>query len=1029
MVPETRSKRGVLVVGGGVAGMHASLILAEAKVRVYLVDSAPTVGGHFNLLDTMFPSRGCGICNMSPRGPAYCPVFEVGRRPEIRIMVNTAVTSVSGDAGEFLARVATRPEFVKRDECDSCGECEKVCPVSVRVPPGSGMNDRKAIYRPGHRAVPGGFALDEAACTKCGKCVDACPRGAIDLFATGTATSLEVGAIIVAPGMSPCDPRTRPEYSYGPGRDVITGLELERLMSASGPTGGRLVRPSNGQVPGSVAFVQCVGSRDRSRGNPYCSSVCCMYALKEAMSVKELLPGATVKVFHVDVRAQGKGFEEYYARARSLGVEFQNCRVSAVEDEGGHLSISGESSRGVERKNFDLVVLSTGFVPPDLGGLAQALGIDLGPFGFVGCLPQARSRVRTSRSGVFVCGGAAEPQDIPTAIMWAGACALQALRVVGPGADVSDQRAGDGDRGGPDEAARDIAGLDGGTPNAAPPKIGVFVCRCGPSTGGLRLGDVAEAALSMDGVVVAGEIADLCRERGIEALRKEVLAGGVNRVVIAACSPRDILDLVESGLSDSGAWRGLVEIANIREQCAWAHDDREAATKKARDLVAMAVEQARLARPLGEQARPIPPGAVVMGGGIAGMQAACCLADLGHQVHLVEREPHLGGRARRIARTLDGTDVQDALRRLEEQVRAHSRIDVHASCRVADVSREAGGFRVRVACSGEGGTAQENGSDILCGAVVVATGGAEADIPAAFRARGSPRVMTQTELEETLIRAQAIPDDVHSVVMIQCAGSRDEERPYCSKVCCSQAIKNALSIKAARPDVEVFVLHRDVRVSGLNEIFYEQAREEGVVFVRYPEHAPPELMQGSAGGAHVVQVHDESLGEVLRVPADLVVLSVGVEGSADPELAQALCVPVDRHGFFTEANLKARPVDFLVPGVYVCGLARAPGFVSDALISAEAAAARAGAYLSAREARAVANLSCVRTRRCVGCGVCVDVCPFDARSIDDEAKVARVDEFLCRGCGACQVACPSGAAEHAGFEARRIMSALDVAFG
>lgn len=1063
MVPETHGKRAVLVVGGGVAGMHAALILAEAGVQVYLVDSAPTVGGLFNLLDKTFPTHSCGICHMSPRNPAHCPVIEVGRHSGIHLMVNSTVTDVSGDVGEFFVRVAMRGEFVRKDLCDSCGECEKVCPVVVRVPAFSGLEDRKAIYRPGHRAVPGGFALDEAACTKCGECVGACPRGAIDLSAKGTTTELQVGAIIVSSGMDVRDPRVRPEYSYNPGKNVITGLELERIMSASGPTGGRLARPSDGKVPRRIAFIQCVGSRDRSCGNPYCSSVCCMYALKEAMSVKARVPDAKVKVFYMDIRAMGKGFEEYHRRAKSMGVEFGNCRVSGVEESNGVIQVSGEFGGVVAREEFDLVVLSTGFIPgADTRRLADMLGVEIGPFGFIQPLLQGRSRVKTSRPGIFVCGGAAEPQDIPTSVMWAGACALQALRAAGPEVDGDEWLASqeavskEAISAQPRQRGPDCSTEPSCAAGAEDARIGIFVCKCDSPMPWLRLDRVVEAAKALDGVALVREIPGLCRSLALESLRAEVAASDINRVVVAACSPRDILHLVERELSGSGTWRGLVEVANIREQCAWVHQDGEAATRKAQDLVAMAVEQVRLARPIREQARAIPSSAVVIGGGPAGMQAASSLADLGYEVHLVEKDSSLGGRARRIVSALDGADVQGVLRKLEERIRSDSRITIHTASRITGISREGGGFRVSIMrsrgayhssggenCAANQAEAEAPGAPgaldrdragggehlvIDCGAIILATGGVEAPVPSSLRAPDPSRIMTQTELEARLSLARGFPYDVESVVMMQCAGSRDDKRPYCSKVCCAQAIKNALHIKAAHPNTEVYVLHRDIRVPGMSEVFYEKAREMGVVFIRHPEDVQPKVVQADSAGRQAVEVYDENLGEVLRVPADLVVLSTGVEGAADPELARGLRVPFDSYGFFTEANTKVGPVDFLVPGVYVCGLARAPGFVQDALISAEAAAARAGAYLFAKEARTVANLSRVREKRCSGCGVCVDVCPYDARSIDEEARVARVDEFLCRGCGVCQVACPSGASEHIGFETKRILSGLDVAF-
>jgi heterodisulfide reductase subunit A len=1058
--------------------MHASLILAEAGVHVYLVDSSATVGGLWNLLDKTFPTHSCGICHMSTKNPAYCPVIEVARHPRVTLMVNSLVEEVLGDIGDFRVRVSTRPEFVKSALCDGCGECERACPVEVRLPRHLGLDDRKAIVRPGGRAVLGGYAVDEEACTRCGECARACPRGAINLAAEGTETTLAVGAIIVCSGAAMCDPSVRPEYMYGLSKNVMTGLEFERVSAAALLSNEGLLRPGDGARPDRIAFIQCVGSRDRSRASPYCSSVCCMYAVKEAIIAKTLVPEASVKVFYTDVRALGKGYEEYYVRAKALGVEFENCRVSSVEDNEGALEVRAESGGVVRRDSFDLVVLSNGFVPAgSLISIGAVLGLERDEFGFVRPLSQGRSRVTTSRPGVYVCGGAAGPQDIPTSVLWSGACALQALRAVGPEADWDEwpalrldageqtDRPGGGraaDLGSEATVQNQVSTATQVAPASAAgeTRVGVFVCECEASLGSVdpaRLVHVLSGEPMPDVVVVKG-IPPVCKREGVEALAREAASHRVNRVVVAACSPRRVQDLIGGRLSQAGVEHGMVEVANIREQCGWVHDHPGKAERKARDLVAMAVASVRMATVLVERARPVPAGAVVIGGGPAGMHAAACLADLGHHVHLVEKDEILGGRARALARTLDGTDVRELLEKLEERVRSDNRITVHTSSRVASVHRRDGGFSVSIVrnrdsggaeperladdlrCTGEGsgfrggrgGCAEEGGAAIACGAVVVATGGREAPGPASLPPPDGARVLTQTELEARLWPSLDIPGAIRSVVMIQCAGSRDETRPYCSQVCCSQAIKNAIRLKEERPDVEVYVLHRDVRVPGAWEAFYERAREMGVVFVRHHDDAPPRVVNDGdepGGSALAVEVLDDILGETIIIPADLVVLSTGAVGAADRDLAMALGVPVDGHGFLTEANVKVQPVDTCVPGVYVCGLARAPGFLSDALVSAEAAAARAGVCLASREERTVGNVSRVRARRCSGCGVCVAVCAHGARSLDEETRRAVVDEFLCRGCGACQAACPSGAASHAGFETERVMSALDAALG
>lgn len=1011
------SDSAVLVVGGGIAGMHASLILAEAGVKVFLVDSSPTCGGLFSLLDRTFPTASCAVCRMAISEQAYCPMIEVFRHPLITLMTDSCIKSVQGQRGDFTVTVTQKGEHIIRALCDSCGKCEAVCPINVDVASHTGMLPHKAIYRPGHRSLPGVFALDEEFCDRCGKCQAVCPRNAVDLDAKPRDVEVRATAIIASPGLGHYDPMTRVEYGYGRTKNVITCLELERLISPQGPTGGRLIRPSDRRIPQRIAFVQCVGSRDRAGETQYCSAVCCMYAVKDAMRLKELMPDAVVKVFYIDIRACGKGFEEYYEKARGLGVEFVQSRVSSIEPGDDHVYIPVETGGTVLIEEFDLAVLSTGFSPPEgIDELSQALGIEKGLFGYLGSDVTGLSPVTTGKEGIYVCGAAVEPQDIPTAIMWSGACAFHALK--------------DAVRALPKPMPEPLEPRGKETVERDAERIGVFVCRCGVSMDSLDIGKIVEWAKEQDQVVSALEIPDMCTQSGIESLKACIQQDRIENVVLAACSPRDAALAFEDKLKEVGIEKGLMEVANIREQCAWVHRDDALATEKALDLLAISIEQARHGKPLAKKTRPVLEGALVVGGGIAGMRAAKALAELGHRVHLVEKEPVLGGRAGSMARSLSGMDVKVLVSALKREVSQDPLIEVHVSSKVSHISRVDGGFRVRI--ENEEAGSKSLGAAITCGAVILATGGNEAEVPKAFKHGIMKEVVTQTEFEACLNQAGFIFKDfenhIRSVVMIQCAGSRNEEKPYCSRVCCLQALKNAISVKTHRPETEVYVLYRDIRASGFSELFYEQARDMGVVFIRYPEDAVPEVLPGDDGQSVVVETYDEGLGEFLCIPADIVVLSVGVEGSGDPDLAFALGIDCDPHGFYTEANIKARPTDFLAPGVYMCGTARAPIPVREVLISAEAAAARAAVRLERGEEHSKENTSTVRTRLCRGCGVCVEVCPYDARSLDEESRVAVVDEFRCQGCGACQVACPGGATAHLGFEAKKLMSALDAAF-
>ena len=1044
-MPEAGRRRdtgAVLIVGGGVAGMHASLILAEAGVRVFLVDSSPACGGLVTLLDRTFPTPNCGVCNMAIPGQAYCPMIEVSRHPLISVMTNSRVKNVRGKAGDFTVAIERKPEYVNQGFCDSCGRCEEVCPVEVDMPAYTGMPPRKAIYRPSHRSLPSEFVLDDSSCDRCGVCVEVCPTGAIDLDAEPREVEARVNAVIASPGLGHYDPAARCEYGYGRTERVITGLELERLLSPSGPTGGRLVLGSDCRTPQSIAFIQCIGSRDRARGSPYCSAVCCMYAIKEAIKVKESVPDAVVKVFYIDIRACGKGFEEYYEKAKSLGVEFVQCRVSCVEPVGEHVLVHAETDGEVSGEEFDLAVLSTGFTPPDgLDELSEALGIKKGLFGYLHSDAAGFSPVTTDREGIYVSGGGVEPQDIPTAIMWSGSCAFYALK---------DALTAANDR---PVCTEEVSKISVPTPQVstgevekngeADVRIGVFVCTCKSSMDSIDLDKIVSWAKEQDHIVTAITIPDMCDGQGIEGLLSSIRENILDRVVIAGCSRRDVALFLEKHLYEAGIKPGLWEVANIREQCAWPHMDDEDATEKAMGLVAIAIEQIYNGKPLARKERPIPEGALVIGGGIAGMRAAKALSDLGHKVTLVEKAHVLGGRARSVKRSLSGIDLVSLVNKLRDEVAEDPLIRVCLSSEVSSVCRVDGGFvaRIRALDGHFNAHSEPSEDDIRCGAVILATGGIEAEPPKALARQVASGVITQTKFERKLDvldlkleGPEGFGDGIGSVVMIQCAGSRDDERPHCSRVCCLQALKNAIYAKKLSPETEVYVLYRDIRAPGFLELFYEEARELGVVFIRYPENRMPRVFPGGAGSSCnndrelSVEVYDAGLDELLHIPADLVVLSVGVLGSPDANLASELGIPVDSQGFYTEADIKVRPNEFLVPGVYMCGTARAPATVVEALLSAEAAAARAAVRLARGAECSRDNTSDVRVRFCKGCGICVEVCTYGARSLDEGRSIALVDEFLCQGCGACQVACPGGAAVLRGFEPVKLLSALDVAF-
>jgi heterodisulfide reductase subunit A-like polyferredoxin len=826
-------------------------------------------------------------------------------------------------------------------------------------------------------------------CIECGDCVRRCDQGAIDLRQQDRRVDVHVGAVVLSPGYTSFDAGGKPQLGYGRFRNVITAPEFERILSASGPYGGKVLRPSDQKPPQRIAFLQCVGSRERDRD--YCSSVCCMYATKEALIAKEHAgEDLQCDIFFMDLRAYGKGFEAYYERAKAQGVNYIRCRPPVVEEAaGGNLAIQyiGEGERK-ERREYDLVVLSTGLLPPNRAALlAEGLGIELNEFGF--CRTSAFAPAESSRPGVFVAGPFAEPKDIPETVMHASAAAAKALALLKDSKGSLITRK---------EYPPEIP-VDG-----QPPRIGVFVCHCGTNIAGVvDVARVAEYAATLPNVVCAEHDMYACSNDTQERIKQQVREHGLNRVIVASCSPRTHEALFRNTCREAGLNAYLFEMANIRDQCSWVHmHEPEKATGKAEDLLRMAAAKVRLVEPLQKRQLAVKHGALVIGAGLAGMTAAMELAAQGFEVHLVEREPEPGGGLRRVQYLLNGENPCAELSGLIERVRRNGRINLYTGAKVTAVEGSLGNFRSTI-------QTPAGALDVEHGAVIVATGAGEYR-PAEYLYGRHPAVITQTELEERLATGPV----TGTVVMIQCVGSREMGRPYCSRLCCTEAVKNAIRIKRQNPAANVYVLYRDIRTYGFREAYYSKARELGVVFLRYEPERKPEVTETS-GGLEVA-VYSPLMGQEIAIAADLVALSTGiVPDSESKETAQLLKVPLNSDGFFLEAHMKLRPVDFATDGVFVCGTAHAPKSVEETILQAQAAAARASAILGKEYVELEATVSHVVEEKCDGCAYCVDPCPFHAiRLIEYGAngsakKRVQVVEAVCKGCGTCQATCPKGA--------------------
>jgi heterodisulfide reductase subunit A len=904
------------------------------------------------------------------------------------------------------------------DKCIACGECAEKCPKKITDTFNAGLAPRKAIYVEYPQAVPLKYSIDAATCIylqkgKCGFCAKVCPAQAIDFEQKEQTVHLQVGSVIMAPGFSTFDPQKLDTYQYSQYKNVITSLEMERILSATGPYHGHLVRPSDKKEPKKIAWLQCIGSRDINRcDHGYCSSVCCMYAVKEAVIAKEHSPvPLDTAIFYMDMRTYGKEFESYYQRAKDeKGVRFIRTRVHTIvenrETKDLSLRYVDENGKALE-ETFDLVVLSVGMeTSKELAAFAGRMEIELNADNFA--KTDCFSPVKTSRDGIYVCGAFQEPKDIPYSVMEASAAACWAE------ADLAKSR-------GSLTKTKTFPVEKNITDEEA--RIGVFVCNCGTNIGGIvNVPAVAEMARSLPGVTYVEESLFTCSQDSQEKIKDTILKKGLNRVVVAACTPRTHEALFQETLRDAGLNKYLFEMANIRNQCSWVHSkEKDEATAKAKDLVRMAVARTRLITSLGQPTISVEPSALVIGGGIAGMTSALGLADQGFAVHLLEKEEKLGGNALGLLNTWKGDSIPEKLAQMTKRVTTHSLINVYTGATVKTSTGFIGNFETTISVKG---------SDRLLkhGAVVVATG-AQEHVPQEYLYGENDRVLTHLELDKAISNNDPRLPAANTVAFIQCVGSRQPERPYCSKVCCTHSVKSAIRFKKINPEAQVFVIYRDIRTYGQRELLYKEAREKGVIFIRYDLDRKPQVKKD--GDRLAITVKDHVLGRDIEIDADLLILAAAIVPRNNEVLAQMFKLSCNSDNFFNEAHAKLRPVEFATAGIFLAGMAHYPKPIEESIAQAAAAASRAAVTLSKDWITVEGVVSHVKEFMCRGCGECERACPFNAIAVqeNDEAMLAAVvKEALCKGCGMCAVACPTGAASVRHFGDREVLTMVETAF-
>jgi heterodisulfide reductase subunit A len=947
-------------------------------------------------------------------------MMDAGRHPNIDVLTNAELIRLGGFPGSFRATVKKHPRYVDESLCTGCGLCVEDCPVVVHNEFEVGMGARKAIYSPFAQAVPNTHIIDRDNCLNgdflvCTNCMNACDRNAINYDDPGEELQLEVGAVVVATGFDVYDASAIPSYGYGLYDNVLTNMEFERVLNATGPTHGHIIRPSDRRPPRSIAFIQCVGSRGEGKeaGCEYCSRFCCMNAIKDCLLVKQHEPGIEeLIVFYIDMRAAGKGFEEFYQRSREMPeLKYVRGRPAKIfEDPSSKdllIAVEDGETGEVGRVRADMVVLSTGAVAAGSNAeLAGVLGIDCDENGFFKVETRYGSPLHTAREGIYICGCAAGVNDISDSVAQGSGAAAEAEKYVVklPAS----------------EEPEDKPKID----SSGPPRVGVFLCHCGINIAGvLDIDSLKVYAEGLPDVVYVENNLFLCADEGQRLIQEKIVEHGLNRVVAAACTPRTHEPIFRESCEQIGLNPYLFEMVNVRDQCSWVHTNvPPVATEKAKDLIKMGVARARNLQPLYRQSIPVKQSALVIGGGVAGMSAALNLDAQGIKVYLIEKEGRLGGKLNNLARVYPANLSAFELSRTMVEMVGSSRVEAMASTEITSITGYIGNFDISTT----------NGN-FKVGSIVLATGG---DIYAPGDEFGYGRygnVITNQELEDILYRSKGAVEiggsAVETVAFIQCVGSRDPEKnPACSRFCCPTTIKQAIRLRES--GVNVLALHRDMRTVGARaEEHYRHARELGVRFIRYTPERPPHV-SGNDTRARRLEIQELALDRTLEIDVDCVVLAAGMvpNEKSTTRLQDILKVPRGADGFFMELHSKLGPVETTTEGVFVAGCVSGPKDIADSIAQGAAAAAKAAAIV-AHETVPIEPTTCVvQEELCRACGKCVEICDFHAPAIVEVSpgvRVARINQALCKGCGTCASWCPTGAIVSLHFTDEQINSMMD----
>ena len=985
-------KKQVLIIGAGVAGIQAALDLANMGEQVILIESNPSIGGRMAQLDKTFPTNDCSICILAPK------MVECARHPNITLYAFAELEDMKSCGDYFEVKIKRKQRYVDEKKCTGCGICAQNCPVEVPNEFDMNLRMRAAIYIPFPQAVPNVATIDKEVCIECRICERMCQAKAINLDAPpeGEILDFKVYSIIVATGFQLFDPSEITQFGYKRYANVMTSLEFERLMCASGPTGGQIIRLADGKKPHSILFIQCVGSRSE-KYKPYCSRICCMYATKEAIITKEHDPYIDITILYNDLRAYGKGFNEYIDRARDeYKIKYVKALPQKIDEDpltkNLHVFYENVDTGNYEEKIVDLVILCPAIVPnDDTKKIADKLGLNLDNNGFFKSRDEL-NRTETRIPGIYLIGACSGPKDIPESVTEASSGALKAILQK---REIINQK-----------KLQSKTSQDQTSQLISEPRIGVFICHCGTNIGGfINIPEVVEYVRTLPNVIFVRDTLYTCSEDSQVLIKEAIKEHNLNRIVVASCTPRTHEPLFRNTCSEAGLNQYLVEMANIREQVSWVHmNEPYLATEKAKDLIRMAIYRAKYLEPQENIQTEVVPSALVIGGGIGGMLAALDIAKKDFQVYLVEKKETLGGMLRNLyILAQNGELANTIIQPLINEVNAHPKIEVLTSTTIFDITGSIGNFEILI-------NNESNQRTLKVGVIIVAIGAEEFKPTGLFGYGQIPQVKTLLEYEEILQKKKL--KELSSIVMLLCAGAREPgDIEYCSAICCLNALNNAILTKKEFPEIEIFVLYRDINVTGDEEKVYRKAREMGIQFIRYDREKKPEVQQEE--GKIKVVVYNTLTKQDICIKTDWLILATPIIPPKEIDsISKLLKVPLSESGFFLEAHIKHRPLDFATEGIFVCGTCHSPKLVPETIAQAHGAAAHALIPLFNSIVESDALIAVVDRERCVGCEICELNCPYGAAKVIEIEKnefKSQINPSLCKGCGVCAAGCPVNA--------------------